>query len=213
MAVRKVYIENDYDGMYGKMFHSQGWETTDKPRAADLIQFTGGEDVFPILYQQGTHRSTKFNYYRDKREQLMFKLGRSLDKPMAGICRGGQFLNVMCGGKMFQDVDNHAYPGGHDTLDIMDGTVFHCTSTHHQMMWPNKDGSIIAAAFESTNREWTGLNGITTTQLLYRKNHEGDPEVVWYEKDQVLCFQPHPEFAGVPKLTERYFYYLDEYLF
>src|SRR3546814_3238996 len=40
-----------------------------------------------------------------------FAIARRMHKPMAGICRGGQFLNVMCGGSMIQHVEGHAIHG------------------------------------------------------------------------------------------------------
>jgi len=54
---------------------------------------------------------------------------------MVGICRGSQFLTVMSGGRLFQDVSGHAIMGTH-LIKFKDGSSLGITSTHHQMMNP-----------------------------------------------------------------------------
>ena len=108
----------------------------------DLMVFTGGEDVNPALYGEKPHVSTRFNEKRDRFERQVWTDYK--DIPKIGICRGGQFLNVMNGGEMWQDVDKHGVSAGHDMANLVDlgGTKFHrdyvlnVTSTHHQMMVP-----------------------------------------------------------------------------
>jgi gamma-glutamyl-gamma-aminobutyrate hydrolase PuuD len=47
---------------YKYMFESEGWEVTDYIQAADLVQFTGGEDVHPSWYDQTKHPKTHCNF-------------------------------------------------------------------------------------------------------------------------------------------------------
>ena len=126
-----------------------------------------------------------------------------LKKPMAGICRGGQFLNVMNYGKMFQNVNGHAISGTHAAYDN-NGNEFQVTSTHHQMMRPHADGKTILIAERSTRLE--------TDTLVFEGSGE-DCEAVFYEKTKSLCYQPHPEMC--PKDHEcqvLYFEFLKRYL-
>lgn len=209
MSAPKVYIVSS-DNTTKRMFKDHGWEISDSIKDADLVQFTGGSDVSPSLYGHTVHSSTQNSPIRDKREAIIFNLCIALNKPMVGICRGGQFLNVMCGGKMFQDVDGHCGRNKytHDCRDIKTGEVFTVTSTHHQMMCPATDAVILGIACESTKRDMH-ING----KVVQQTGLSIDKEIVFYKDQNCLCFQPHPEFSIGNDLAKRYFQYIDEYLF
>ena len=212
MTKPKVFIVGSGYGI-DSMFTLHGWDRTYSILDANLVQFTGGEDVTPALYGQGVHRKTFFNTARDLREQMVFNLALQYETPMAGICRGGQFLNVMCGGEMWQDVDNHQLSGTHEVIDEFTGEVFYATSTHHQMMLPGKDAILVASASESRFKEKVKPNGSITFVHIKERQAMEDPEVVFYPKQNCLCFQPHPEYGGQEKLSDIYFHYIKKYCF
>lgn len=195
---------------YVSMFQKNGWDVVNALQDADLVQFTGGSDVNPALYNQGVHSTTWYNTERDEREVIIFKAARHLNKPMAGICRGGQFLNVMCGGSMWQDVDGHATGRNHEVSDTRTGDLFWVTSTHHQMMIPSPEGEVILIAREATKREKKGKPGVIGL-IRDRNVISDDVEAVYYQDQEVFCFQPHPEFSGYGDLARRYMNYLNEF--
>lgn len=212
---RNVFIVADSIG-YEDMYEEFGWKCVETLDDADLIQFTGGEDVSPNLYNQARHVTTYCNPDRDRYEKLVFQYGLDRKLPMAGICRGGQFLNVMCGGALYQDVDNHGIYGTHQVMDIKTGEIFDATSTHHQMMKPGEHGVLIGVAIESTRKEECSKKG-AVLRFYQRLNwtsptEDLDVEVVYYPDQKVFCFQPHPEYYGQEKLAEVYMNYLDTYL-
>lgn len=217
MTKPTVYIIG-YSEEYSQMFKGNGWEIVDTMIKADLIQFTGGEDVSPYLYGEELHPETRSNVNRDKKEQLLFNLALKNNIPMAGICRGGQFLNVMCGGKMWQHIKNHAINGTHTVFDIHKKEYFQATSTHHQMMRPTKDALIIGVVTNdsiSSFRETCTKVGSIIAYFPDRKSmsfNDKDIEIVFYKEQRVLCFQPHPEFRGYNFLAERYMSYIKDYL-
>ncbi len=176
---------------YAQMFQMYGWEVVEGIHEADLLQFTGGHDVSPVLYEEDIHPATSSNYQRDMKEREMFFMALDLGIPCAGICRGGQFLNVMNGGKMYQHVDKHAIGGTHDATDLRTGRVVQVSSTHHQMMRPSKAGEVLAIASRSTFKEHMQKGAIKHVA----GDKENDVEVVLYEGTRSLCFQPHPEFV------------------
>jgi len=56
---------------------------------ADLVIFTGGEDVSPIIYgETQSHKYTQSDIHRDNVEQVFFRMAKDLGKPILGICRG-----------------------------------------------------------------------------------------------------------------------------
>lgn len=84
-------------------------------RMCNGFLFTGGQDVEPALY--GAPRSEKCglaNHDRDVLEQRIFAYALEADKPVFGICRGIQLINVLCGGTLYQDLPTE-YRGTKET--------------------------------------------------------------------------------------------------
>jgi putative glutamine amidotransferase len=77
----------------------------------DGLLLTGGNDVNPLLY--GEEPSEKLNDTlpeRDHFEISLIKATLEQKKPILGICRGLQILNVVLGGTLYQDISSEA-PG------------------------------------------------------------------------------------------------------
>lgn len=200
----KIYIVGGHANEYARMFERHDWEVVKEPQQADAFQFTGGEDVSPFLYGEEKHPRTYNSPQRDLIEMGYFQLAQLLGKVCLGICRGGQFLNVMNGGKMWQHVNGHAIHGTHVAYEVSAmGKIINdevqVTSTHHQMMRINKevDHLPLVYAHEATRLE----NG---SERVDAKDHD-DVEAVYYPNTKSLCFQPHPEFPGYDECTELYF--------
>lgn len=170
---------------YRTLFERLGHEIVLAIEDADFVCFTGGEDVSPTLYGHPKHPTTYNSLYRDEREEQAFRILQDRGIPSVGICRGGQFLNVMSGGQMYQDCTSHTRP--HDLIDSTTGEVVLVTSTHHQMMKPGKNAIIVATAHEGGTRTW--WDGSSWIQ----EDSEEDYEVLYYPDTACLCFQPHPE--------------------
>lgn len=186
MKQPKVYIVGG-DGSIERMFIVYGWQVVRSLVGADLVQFTGGADVSPFLYGEGFHKTTYNDRDRDLEEAGYFAIAQRLGIPMSGICRGGQFLNVMNGGSMWQNVDGHAIRGTHEAVDIDTDRVIQVTSTHHQMMFPSGHGQLVAKASEASFVE--------SDKAVYKTDDFIDTEVVFYHETKSLCFQPHPEYV------------------
>lgn len=207
----KVYIVGSTGRCeYSRMFLRQGWDVVHDITKADLMQFTGGEDVTPLLYGEPSHPRSYYNFERDLIESGYFAVAQLLHIPMAGICRGGQFLNVMNGGKMYQDVDNHAIRGTHSCVDRFTGERHEVTSTHHQMMRAAPHGEVIAVANLATHKEHMGQH--KDHSIVINGVLGNDVEVVYYDKSKSLCFQPHPEFFGAGSTEKYYFELISRYL-
>lgn len=122
-------------------------------KAMDGIIMTGGVDVSPTSYGEEPLRPEwAGDAHRDAYEIALVKAALAHDKPLLGICRGHQVLNVAMGGSLFQDIrtqnpdalhhrifdvyeqnrhDVHLERGGH--LASLYGTAFgRINSVHHQ---------------------------------------------------------------------------------
>ena len=191
---------------YIKMFHEAGFSGARSVEDCDIVCFTGGSDVSPHMYGEKAHPTTQSSAARDNTEADIWAAAFAQDKPMVGICRGAQFLNVMNGGKLWQDVDNHATARGHEITIVETGEIVTgMTSTHHQMMRPTDDAVIIATAALSTRKE-------AEKDKIERDEPENDDvEIVWYPDTFNLCFQPHPEFS-VGNCREVFLRFVDDLL-
>jgi len=202
-----VYIVG-YDGLIRSMYEAKGWHVASRMNEADLVQFTGGADVTPSLYNEKVHPRTFSESGRDVREKEVYEEAQALALPCVGICRGGQFLNVMNGGKMYQHVDGHAIGGTHLMTDTQTGETLQVTSTHHQMMREGEDGLVVATANESTFKEY-----MSGDKLVVDDDSEPDVEVVYYGETNTLCNQPHQEYQDENDPAVLYFFnLLKEYL-
>lgn len=202
----KVFIEQS-SYPYVKMFIDAGFEVVFDKEMADLVCFTGGEDVSPSLYKEAKHPKTYPSPSRDTRECLVFQECLDNKIPMVGICRGGQFLNVLCGGKMYQHVTGHT--NNHFISIVGEKDKIEVTSTHHQMMIPGNGAKVIATANQKGTKEFIQNGNIVTIS-----DSLPDIEVVYYKQYNCLCFQPHPEFIGaaLDPLKEFFFNCVNKYL-
>lgn len=205
----KIYVIGQ-DSAYVRMFMANNWEIVTDPRDADAIQFTGGEDVSPMLYDEPRHPTTGNNVRRDDYEAGIFNEYKG-EKSMLGVCRGGQFLTVMNGGRLWQDVDNHGVYGGHFVQDLETGEMTLCSSTHHQMMDPSPvpSAKVLAVAGRTTYKS----DGWGVKHMQDVADTERDIEAVYFPETDTICFQAHPEFYGPDHECQiLYFRYIEEYL-
>lgn len=73
--------------------------------AFDAFLFTGGPDVHPFYFHEEAHRNCgNISAKRDRMELLLLKLAMEAKKPILGICRGIQVLNIGLGGDIYQNI-------------------------------------------------------------------------------------------------------------
>lgn len=195
---------SEWPKLFGPNFKFYFTADPDRYVDVDMVMFTGGSDVHPKLYGEGKHRTTHINEERDQCDIEFYQRAVANRWPMLGICRGGQFLNVMNGGRMVQNVHGHAIAtsGRHKITIAKTGEQISVTSTHHQMMHPTAEAKILAYAKGLSSyyalpsdlddkhfrMEFTGTDGVVN-----------EPEVVFYDKTNALCVQFHPEYIQDPK--------------
>lgn len=69
----------------------------------DGVLFAGGNDINPELYEEQRYKTTiDCSEKRDNTEILLAEWSLNDQKPVLGICRGMQLLNVASGGTLYQ---------------------------------------------------------------------------------------------------------------
>ena len=77
----------------------------------DGFLFTGGPDVHPFRFGEDTHEKCgNVSLYRDSLELALLKIAMEQKKPILGICRGIQLINVGQGGDLSQDLPSPSHP-------------------------------------------------------------------------------------------------------
>lgn len=168
------------------------------PRDFELVLFTGGADISPSLYRDRSPKGLCFSTpRRDMQEIAIYEEALKYDIPMAGICRGLQFLNVMAGGTMMHHIDGHEACTHYMTTN--DNKTILVNSLHHQMIIPTPN-AIITAWSKQRSSVYIGKN---------------DEPVRWYHNEYEAAIFPeikgfgvqyHPEMMTKNEEGYAYFY-------
>jgi putative glutamine amidotransferase len=191
----KVFIlQGSSSSLVTRMFAEVGFAKASGLDDADLVVYTGGSDVSPEFYGQSRIQQCGMpDRVRDERERKIFKDALKKGIPQMGICRGAQFLHVMCGGTLWQHVTNHTRT--HLMFDITSNVMLQTSSTHHQMMKFNEKMVLIGCCDEDVANFYE--DGIEKIDFGEEGGYKPqiEVEVCAYEEENVLCIQGHPEYG------------------
>ena len=126
----------------------------------DGLLICGGNDIHPSNYGQEINGSVNFDTERDRTELALIKQFMDTGRPILGICRGHQLLNVALGGTLIQDLEAkaiHTQINATDqvhkikakeksTLYSLYGEEFYVNSAHHQGI-DKLGSSLVATSF------------------------------------------------------------------
>lgn len=147
----------------------------------DGLVLCGGGDPDPILYGQANRGSYGIDAMRDRKELSCVHSFLKAQKPILGICRGMQLLNVAFGGSLTQHLPTAQLHQGvgeevwHDLttegyLKNLYGRKLSANSSHHQ-----------------------GIDRLGRGLLPAAWAPDGLVEAFWHERAAVLGVQFHPE--------------------
>ena len=149
----------------------------------DGLLLCGGGDIDPSRYGQNNNASVGIDLARDAAELALIEAFVTAGKPILGICRGIQILNVYFGGTINQHIataEAHQHQPdavhvltslGESALSKLYGPRFPVNSNHHQAI--GKLG-----------------NGLTVTQVC---EADGVIEAIAHESLPIIGLQWHPE--------------------
>ena len=130
----------------------------------DGLLLPGGGDMDPKFYGQARIPACgEPNLLRDAAEPLLLRAFLAADKPVLGICRGIQVMNVVLGGTLYQDIKPFEHVPHNDhwakvhTVTVRRGTLLSrllgqdtvlVNSQHHQAVDRVAPGFTLAALSE-----------------------------------------------------------------
>jgi putative glutamine amidotransferase len=161
----------------------------------DGLVLQGGADIHPGCYGQAVEHSGVTDEVRDRFELSLLRAFVAAGKPVLGVCRGMQLINVLYGGTLHQDLQqagvtraSHVLPGTWD-------------GHHHELLlepggWlgglhPGLDGARVNSIHhQGVDRLGEGLvvEARAADGVVEAIRHVGEPFVVG--------LQWHPEFHG-----------------
>ena len=112
----------------------------------DALLVPGGCDVDPCHYGQENTASVEIDPQRDRDELELIDRFVRMEKPILGICRGHQIINIALGGTLIQDLPDESHRKDEQTnmdrvhrvnvvhpfLSQLYGDTFISNSCHHQ---------------------------------------------------------------------------------
>ena len=157
----------------------------------DALIIPGGPDADPTFYGEEPSRHIgSTNYKRDVFEAELFKAFYKAGKPIFGICRGCQFINILMGGSVYQDL----------AADNPDSYIRHSQGadgsypTHHVEIAKGSSlyKSLGATAYVNS-RHHQGIKKVGEGLNVTAKAADGVVEAVETADGQIVAVQWHPE--------------------
>ena len=151
---------------------------------SDGFLFCGGDDLDPKYYGEEINGSENICSMRDEFEQKLLAAAMKTGKPILGICRGMQVINVFLGGSLYQHIEGHRQSEPRNVRthgvrlsdgflkDIIGEELMQVNSFHHQLVKRLADPLVPDA--ESVNEGYI--------EAFHYPNHKF-----------LVCVQWHPE--------------------
>lgn len=170
-------------------------------KAVDAVIMTGGEDIDPLFFgEEHLPGLGDVNAPRDTSDVLLIKAALAARKPLLGICRGEQVINVVLGGTLYQDLPSQVGGPLHhrQTVDatqatqtisiepgsrlagILGTTMLEVNSFHHQAVKDIAPGLTVVArtAEDGVVEAYEGIRGYNVIGVQFHPEafaQAGDP--------------------------------------
>lgn len=153
-------------------------------RGCDGLLLPGGGDADPALYGQEDRGSAPPDHDRDRDELELIALFRAMNKPIFGICRGHQMINIALGGTLKQDLPDDRHR--HDKERGIDRV--HRVRTTHPLL-----AEIYGDSFVSNSSHHQALDRLGEGLTVTCVSDDGVAEGIVHESGRIFGVQFHPE--------------------
>lgn len=150
--------------------------------ACDAYVILGGNDANPKLYNEENTASKEIDDLIDELDMKVIEHAVMNKKPLFGICRGLQMINIYFNGSLKQHIDNHVdtrhkiyKKGNHELFDDLEEV----NSLHHQTIKKLGEG----------------------LEILFASN-DGEIELIKHKNLPIFATQFHPEMEIESKMSK-----------
>lgn len=156
----------------------------------DALLLPGGGDLEPWRYGQENTASRGLEPERDREELRLLQAFTAAGKPVLGVCRGLQTINVFFGGTLAQDIPGHSAGAEGDRL--------HAVKTAPSPLRPlcGERMEVNSAHHQAADRLGGGLRAVQWAE-------DGVIEALCHRRLPVWAVQWHPERLGDPAPPRR----------
>ena len=186
-----VYGERDKMKNYANALEgcgAQGIFSLDISQAkdCDALLLPGGGDIDPARYGQTLAGSEEPDLQRDAAELHLVSDFTSWGKPILGICRGIQMINVALGGELIQDIPTAAE---HRHDPVIGDRTHKVTAEENSFLFSLYGGefSVNSAHHQALGRIAPGL------RVVARSERDSIVEAVEWPEKRIYGVQWHPE--------------------
>ncbi|MCD7862889.1 MAG: gamma-glutamyl-gamma-aminobutyrate hydrolase family protein [Lachnospiraceae bacterium] len=149
----------------------------------------GGSDMDPALYGQENCGCRKIRRWLDLAQLNILDIFVKYKKPVLGICKGAQVINVFFGGTLIQDLPNHdhhqSYYENHERKDSHHPARI-LPDTPLTDIWDDDEIIINSAHHQAVDRIAEGLS-------VCAYSDDGVIEGLYHRDLPILALQWHPE--------------------
>ena len=166
----------------------------------DGLIIVGGGDVDPKLYGEKPRRGTKIEFpLRLKFERKIYLGARRRKLPVFGICYGMQFINVLEGGTLFQDITRDARsPMKHDNKKKPYHHVNLLSGSYLRKVVGRDRISVHSEHHQAVAKVAPGFTAVALSK-------DGIIEAIESKQKQIFAVQWHPERTLISPSTKRLF--------
>lgn len=157
----------------------------DEAIKCDGLLLPGGGDIDPVYYGEEMNGSDEPDREIDKAQRDILDAFVKAKKPILGICRGMQLINIYFGGSLHQDLvtrDIHTRKNDNDSIhsvkSVEEGNLFE--------KFYGKTFNINSAHHQGTKKLGKGLKEVL-------RSEDGVCEAVIHEELPIIATQFHPE--------------------
>ena len=153
--------------------------------SVDGILIPGGCDLNPALYHEKNTESQNINDSLDALEERVLQLAVTYKKPVLGICRGLQLINVFFGGSLVQNVSDCDVHQRVESIDKVHAT----TVTHDSFLYDiyKKESIMVNSAHHQS------IKVLGTNLRAVQYCTDGIIEAIVHETLPIIAVQWHPE--------------------
>ena len=164
-------------------------------KSVDGVIFAGGVDFDPGLYGSDAYDLVEeYSTVQDRSDLNLLGLAIAENKPILGICRGMQLINIYYGGSLYEDLPSQ-FGISISHREGSDGFAYHRINFNESSRLYNKLGEEKSREVNSMHHE--GIRALANGLLATATSDDGLVEAIEnpYYDSYMMGVQWHPEYS------------------